>query len=253
MPAYRLIAIALATNGITSLWTSVAVTLAFTALARWIRGVSRSGAAAGAIVCFLLIAGAGLGAFAGLITVFALTWIATRFGYRRKEALGIAERAEGRKASQVSANLGVAAGCAILYWISHRNSLFLVALVAALSEAAADTVSSELGQAANREARLITSWKVVPAGTNGGVSTVGTLSGIAAAALTTAICVVSGLLPWHYLPNCLGGAVVGMFIDSLLGASLERQGHIGNDAVNFFSTLMAALLAGGSVLLFSAN
>jgi len=232
MPAYRLIAIALATNGITSLWRAVAVTLAFTALARWIRGVSRSGAAAGAIVCFLLIACVGLGAFAGLITVFALTWVATRFGYRRKQAIGVAERAEGRKASQVSANLGVAAVCALLYWFSHRNSLFLVALVAALSEAAADTVSSELGQAANRQARLITTWKPVPA-------------------LTTGICVVSGLLPWHYLTTCLGGAVVGMFFDSLLGASLERQGRIGNDTVNFFSTLMAALLAGGGVLVFS--
>ena len=251
MPAYRLIAIALATNGITSLWRAVAVTLAFTALARWIRGVSRSGAAAGAIVCFLLIACVGLGAFAGLITVFALTWVATRFGYRRKQAIGVAERAEGRKASQVSANLGVAAVCALLYWFSHRNSLFLVALVAALSEAAADTVSSELGQAANRQARLITTWKPVPAGTNGGISAIGTLSGMAAAALTTGICVVSGLLPWHYLTACLGGAVVGMFFDSLLGASLERQGRIGNDTVNFFSTLMAALLAGGGVLVFS--
>ena len=88
-----------------SLWIAVAVTLAFAVLAYWIRGVSRSGAVAGALVCFVLITGAGLGAFAGLITVFALTWIATRFGYRRKQALGIAERAEGRQASQVSANL----------------------------------------------------------------------------------------------------------------------------------------------------
>jgi uncharacterized protein (TIGR00297 family) len=238
-------------NGSTSLWIAVAVTLAFAVLAHWIRGVSRSGAVAGAIVCFVLITGAGLGAFAGLITVFALTWIATRFGYRRKQALGIAERAEGRQASQVSANLGVSTACAILYGFSDHNSLFLAGLVAALAEAAADTVSSELGQAANREARLITSWKVVPAGTNGGISAIGTLSGMAAAALTAWMCAVSGFLPWHYLPTCLGGAVAGMFFDSLLGASLERQGRIGNDAVNFFSTLMAAILAGSSVLLFS--
>src|SRR2546427_12378284 len=90
-----------------SLWIAAITTVVFTALARFMRGVSRSGAVAGAVICFALIASAGLGAFIGLISVFALTWIATRFGYRRKQILGIAERPEGRKSSQVSANLGV--------------------------------------------------------------------------------------------------------------------------------------------------
>jgi uncharacterized membrane protein len=35
----------------------------------------------------------------------------------------------------------------------------------------------------------------------------------------------------------------GLFFDSLLGATLERRGWIGNDLVNFSSTLFAALLA----------
>src|SRR5207249_4906477 len=83
-----------------SLWIAAITTVVFTALARFIRGVSRSGAVAGAVICFTLIASAGLGAFIGLISVFALTWIATRFGYRRKQILGIAERPEGRKSSR---------------------------------------------------------------------------------------------------------------------------------------------------------
>ena len=36
----------------------------------------------------------------------------------------------------------------------------------------------------------------------------------------------------------------GLFFDSLLGATLERRGRINNDAVNFLSTLAAALFAG---------
>src|SRR5438128_12589768 len=118
--------------GSNSPWIAAIVTVVFTILARFVKGVSRSGAVAGAVFCFALIASAGLGAFIGLISVFALTWIATRFGYRRKQILGIAEGPEGRKASQVSANLGVAAACAIFYSFSHRNSLFLLAMVAAL-------------------------------------------------------------------------------------------------------------------------
>jgi len=234
-----------------SLWIAAITTVVFTALARFMRGVSRSGAVAGAVICFALIASAGLGAFIGLISVFALTWIATRFGYRRKQILGIAERPEGRKASQVSANLGVAAACAIFYSFSHRNSLFLLAMVAAFAEAGADTVSSELGQTANRQPRLITTWEPVPTGTNGAVSIIGTLAGILSAAVIAGISIAVGLLPWQYLPNCLGAATAGMFFDSVLGASLERQGRIGNDAVNLLSTLLAAILAAATVPLFS--
>src|SRR5213593_3568426 len=203
-----------------SLWIAAITTVVFTALARFIRGVSRSGAVAGAVICFTLIASAGLVAFIGLISVFALTWIATRFGYRRKQILGIAERPEGRKASQVSANLGVAAACAIFYSFSHRNSLFLLAMVAAFAE-------------------------------DGAVSIIGTLAGILSAAVIAGISIAVGLLPWQYLPNCLGAATAGMFFDSVLGASLERQGRIGNDAVNLLSTLLAAILAAATVPLFS--
>ena len=184
-----------------SLWIAAIVTVVFTTLARFVKGVSRSGAAAGAVICFALIACAGLGAFVGLISVFALTWIATRFGYRRKQTLGIAERPEGRKASQVSANLGVAAACAIFYRLSQHNSLFLLAMVAAFAEAGADTVSSELGQIANRQPRLITTGESVPAGTNGAVSIMGTVSGVLSAAVIAGISAAAGLLPWQYLPN----------------------------------------------------
>jgi len=37
--------------------------------------------------------------------------------------------------------------------------------------------------------------------------------------------------------------VAGMFCDSLLGATLENRGKMGNDSVNFVSTVFAADLA----------
>ena len=222
------------------LWIAGAVTLAFSALARWIRGVSPSGAIAGAIVCFLLYAGAGPGAFAGLVSVFALAWITTRLGYQRKQKLGTAEKQDGRTASQVLANLGVAASCAALYAASHGKAIFLLATAAALSEAAADTVSSELGQASSEKARLITTWEQVPAGTDGGVSLIGTLAGIAAATLVSLVCGLTGLRAWKWLGTSVAAAVLGMVADSYLGAWLERRQLLNNDSVNFLSTLVAA-------------
>ena len=144
------------------------------------RGVSLSGAIAGGVVCFVLYAAAGPGAFVLLMLLFILTWGATRLGYQRKQKLGTAEKKEGRTASQVLANVGVAAACAAAYrW--HENTVFLLAMCAALAEAAADTVSSEIGQTSSREARLITNWRKVPAGTDGGISLAGSAAGPAAA------------------------------------------------------------------------
>jgi uncharacterized protein (TIGR00297 family) len=220
------------------------VTVCFAALAYLVRGVTPSGAAAGAVMCFALYGGAGPSAFAALLSVFALTWITTRLGYKRKQKLGTAEPPEGRTARQVVANLGVAAACACLYAVSGTKIIFLVALTAALSEAAADTVSSEVGQAVSECARLITTWERVPAGTNGGVSMVGTLAGIGAAALVTVICVLTRLLPARLLWIPLFGSVFGMFADSYFGAWLERRGLIKNDSVNFLSTLVASVTAG---------
>ena len=39
------------------------------------------------------------------------------------------------------------------------------------------------------------------------------------------------------------GAVGGLFVDSLLGATAERRGWLNNDAVNFLSTVAAAVIA----------
>ena len=220
------------------------LTVAFTLLARRMRGVTNSGALVGAVSCFVLYLCAGPGAFAALITVFALAWITTRLGYSRKQKLGTAERRDGRKASQVLANLGVATACAALSVLGHNSrTLFLLAMAAALAEAAADTVSSELGQAFGEKARLITSWRSVPPGTDGAVSLVGTLAGVLAAGIVSSVCVLGGVLPRPWMAISAFAAILGMIGDSFLGAWLERRHLVNNDSVNFLGTLIAALAA----------
>lgn len=221
---------------------AVVVTLLFAGFGRLVKGVSWSGAVAGAVVCFLLYVSAGGRAVAALVSVFALTWMATRFGYSRKQKLGTAEKGDGRRASQVLANLGVATVAAVLYAVLGKVG-FLLAMAAALAEAAADTVSSEIGQAMGANPRLITTWNVVPAGTDGGVSFAGTLAGVIAAVLVSAVCGFTGLLAWKWFGIAVGAATVGMMADSFLGAWLERRGILNNDLVNFLGTLVAAGMA----------
>jgi uncharacterized protein (TIGR00297 family) len=226
---------------VTRLASAAVVTVAFTIAARLLRAVTWSGAIAGAIVSFILYFAAGPGAFIALIAVFVLATIATRFGYTRKRALGTAEKTGGRTASQVVANIGIAALSAALFAAVH-NPIMLAALSAALAEAAADTVSSECGQALSDRARLITSWRTVPAGTDGGITVAGTLAGVVAAFVVAAVCVLVGLISRATALAVWISGVLGMLFDSLLGAFLERRKLLNNDAVNFFSTVAAALL-----------
>ena len=41
---------------------------------------------------------------------------------------------------------------------------------------------------------------------------------------------------------CALAGILGTFFDSLLGATIERRGLIGNNTVNFLSTLAAAAI-----------
>lgn len=224
------------------LWLAATVTLLFSAFGRLVRGVTNSGAVVGAMACFVLLTSTGWAGFAGLSTVFVVTWAATRFGYARKQAIGMAEARSGRTAAQVFANLGVAAICAALLRVEPRLSLKM-AVGAALCEAAADTVSSEIGQAIGGAPRLVTTWQRVKPGSNGAMTLAGTLSGIAAAAVIGAIYGYFGQAPMHTAAVCMGAGVAGTIADSVLGATIESGGLAGNDVVNFLSTLIAAVIA----------
>jgi uncharacterized protein (TIGR00297 family) len=170
--------------------------------------------------------------------------VTTRWGYTRKQSLGVAERRRGRTASQIFANLAAAAMCALpSIWFPQFSDVLLLAAMAALAEAAADTVSSEVGQATANGAYMITDFRAATIGTNGAISVEGTLSGCIAASIVAWVSSFCGLVPWQWTPIVAIAGVAGMFLDSVLGATWENTGRIGNDSVNFLSTVFAADLA----------
>ena len=244
-----------------SFYAACVFSMAFALFVWVIRSATAPAAAMGGVICMNLLLRQQDGfdaqncAIVPLLVLFVLTFAATRFGRARKEAMGIAEQRTGRRASQVIANLG-AAGLLAAIGVdgSHISTLALAACVAALAEATADTVSSEVGQAlaATRLGTtfLITSGRRVPPGTDGGISVAGTLSGILAAAL---VVMVSPFAYTYGHALCIfSGAVGGLVFDSVLGATVERKGWLNNDLVNFSSTVFAAALA-WAVLAFASR
>jgi uncharacterized protein (TIGR00297 family) len=241
------------------LWGAIVISAILAALVHLTRAATLGAAITGAIftaALYLLTPGLHT-ALWPLLALLMLTFAATRFGRHRKEVLGTAEARRGRTASQVAANLGAATLAGIPLSAVHVFSpttfnarAALVAMIAAMAEATADTVSSELGQVLGGEPRLVTTLRRVPPGTDGAISLAGTLSGCAAAAVIVLVALSALPLTRIDAAIALAAGIAGIFIDSLLGAIPERHGWLNNDAVNALSTLAAALLAAWLTLRF---
>lgn len=241
------------------------------AVATWrLRAATAIAAACGGLICLListnLLGHLGNTVFhSGLIPLlilFVLTFFATRLGRERKALSRLSETRHGRNAAQVIANLGAAAFFASVAgwyivvkcgWSGNINgegaivrayfAIPYIPMLAALAEATADTVSSEIGQAFGGTPFMLTTLRRVPPGTDGAISLYGTIAGIAAAAIIAATGAPAlGMSPAE-CAVAFGAGVTGLFFDSLLGATLERRGYLGNDLVNFTSTAFAAALA----------
>ena len=228
---------------------AVVVNLTLAALALALKMVTPSGAVCGFLLGVAVYMGYGYKSFLMMFGFFVLGSMATRFGYARKAARGVAEKRGGaRNYRQALANSLAGAFFSILVIATHREAAFLMALIAAFAEAAGDTVASEIGQWASNRAYMVTTFKPVRAGEDGGVSLAGSLAGLAASALIVALGWRLGICGRAGATIALSAAAAGNLFDSLLGATLQRRGLLTNNTVNFAGTSFAGGLALGIAL-----
>lgn len=174
---------------------------------------------------------------------------------------------ECRDSLQVLANSAVPTVCSVLYFVTGEEA-FLVAFVAAFSEALADTSASGVGVLSGK---AFDPFRMKPCtvGISGGMSLLGTFASLIGAALISLLAFGLGALTltemaFATLAGFLG-AIFDSFLGSLLqikykcqvcGAIVEKREHCGektikhkglvfvtNDTVNFFGTLFATAIA----------
>lgn len=133
---------------------------------------------------------------------------------------------------QTLANGGAGALLALGFAWSPQPALFL-AYLGAMATVNADTWATEVGVLSKSPPRLITSLRVVPRGTSGGVTLLGTVAMVVAASVIG----LGGFLGAPLLPGIfpdgfdyrllvwasIAGGVTGSFLDSLLGAAVQAM------------------------------
>jgi uncharacterized protein (TIGR00297 family) len=169
-------------------------------VARWRGSLSWNGMVGAVVVGTLVFAFGGW--IWGLLLVAFFVSSSLLSAYRTEDKRSVSQQfAKGgaRDVWQVLANGGVGAGLAVTYWLSA--SLWpWGAFVGTMAAVTGDTWATELGVLSKRKPRLITTWRLVEAGTSGGVSLLGSAAVLVG---STAIGVLAALLLMGY--RALGG------------------------------------------------
>jgi uncharacterized protein (TIGR00297 family) len=241
------------------------------------RALTTGGAVAATFVGATSIA-AGWSWGALLLGFFLSSSALSRIGIdiKQRRTAGILEKGGERDAVQVMANGGVFAAAALGSVVAPWDGWMAIG-GGALAAATADTWATEIGTLAQQRPRLLTTWRLVPAGTSGAVTAVGTVGMLLGSAFLT-LGMAAAVWPRHATVAAFVGGVLGSLADSLAGATVqvrrrcascdaltERAIHscgahtvhaggaswMTNDAVNFLCSVVGASSALGIALALS--
>jgi uncharacterized protein (TIGR00297 family) len=207
-----------------------------------LKAADLSGLFSAALVGIILIVFADVRWFLIMLAFFIIGSACTRFRFDRKEMMGVAESHGGvRGYFNVFANGLVGVSAAVLFGITG-NVMFLALFLGSVASAAADTVASEIG-VVGATPIMITTLERVPPGTNGGVTVAGELAATAAAFTVAAIAYLLNVADLQMVPIVTLAGFVGTNVDSVVGATLENSGRVGNAGTNLIATLCGGIFA----------
>ncbi|MBW6471103.1 MAG: TIGR00297 family protein [Methanosarcinaceae archaeon] len=188
-----------------------------------------------------------------LLTFFILGGASTKYKYRYKKSIGLAQSKGGvRNYDNVFSNSTAALVLAVAYGMYPQFGTFITyAYLGTIATATGDTLASEIGTTSRVKPRMITTLKIVEPGIDGGVTPIGQFVAILGPLTIGILAALFGIvdnIPLAILITTIGG-FLGTNIDSLFGATLQKRGILTNSGVNFVSTFLGALISCGLYLL----
>ncbi|MFD0764843.1 DUF92 domain-containing protein [Mucilaginibacter lutimaris] len=199
-----------------------------------------AGAVTGGLVALLIYLGTGFTGIAMLAIFFLLSTLAT--AHKKKEKrIFTEEHSEKRDARQVLANGGLPAILGLSAFIFPGNALLATILIAAaFASATADTLSAELGTVYGKRFYNIINFHPGEKGRDGVISLEGTMIGLAGSVIIALVFAFNLGLNTIFFGIIMAGTT-GNLADSVLGATLERRGHLNNNEVNFLNGVCALI------------
>ena len=188
------------------------------------------------IMGLIIIFSAGFNWLLLILIFLVLGFIFTKYKHQYKKEIGVYE---GKRTAKNVISNGIVAF--VMAAFGYYDG-FVGGFIGAVATATADTLASEVGVV--RTPRLITTLKKVSPGTDGGISIVGTAAGILGAGLIGFFAFILGIMPDPFTAMKIAviSGTVGCFMDSVLGAVLERRNYLTNEHVNLLATLTGAFL-----------
>ncbi len=212
------------------------------------RTADLTGLFSAALVGIILVVFADVRWFIVMLAFFILGSAATKYKSNYKKRIGVEQSQSGARGYRnVFANGIVAAAAAVLFGV-FQQPVFIVMYVGCVATAAADTLASEVGVTGGIP-RLITTLKPVPIGTNGGVTVTGEVVAFLGGLAVSVVALLLGIITTEMAVICTLAGFVGTNLDSLVGATLENRGFLGNAGTNLLATLGGGIFA---VIVFNA-
>ena len=184
--------------------------------------------------------------WSSVVIYLLLGSLVTKIGYKFKNEKGIAEKRGGKRGPEnVWGSAATGLFFAIMVKLNFTNLVFYkIGFAASFAAKLADTFGSEIGKRFGRNTYLITSFRKVESGTEGGISLEGTAASALGAIFMSLIMFILNIISTKYQFFIVAiSGFLATISESFIGAKFQDKYKLSNELVNSIQTSISSIIA----------
>ncbi len=184
--------------------------------------------------------------WSSVVIYLLLGSLVTKIGYKFKNDKGIAEKRGGKRGPEnVWGSAATGLFFAIMVKLNFTNLVFYkIGFAASFAAKLADTFGSEIGKRFGRNTYLITSFRKVESGTEGGISLEGTAASALGAIFMSLIMFILNIISTKYQFWIVAiSGFLATISESFIGAKFQDKYKLSNELVNSIQTSISSIIA----------